>query len=123
MAPDPHLQLWCTPMGMHRWAQAQEVNPLLVRVFRAMRATDSEACSGAAFYASRDDLFLAVVDAHLKPVSADFRPGAPLRTQMRILGLAVAAEGLHQHRGIGAGIVMFGLVSDEEDADGAMPVR
>ncbi len=43
-------------------------------------------------FASRDDLFLAVVDAHLKPVSADFRPGAPLRTQMRILGLAVAAE-------------------------------
>lgn len=43
-------------------------------------------------FASRDELFLAVVDTHLKPIGADFRPGAPLRTQMRILGLAVAAE-------------------------------
>jgi hypothetical protein len=72
MAPDPHLQLWCTPMGMHRWAQAQEVNPLLVRVFRAMRATDSEACSGAAFYASRDDLLQRVRLAEWEQLVAFF---------------------------------------------------
>lgn len=43
-------------------------------------------------FASRDELFLAVIDRVLKPVGADFRPGAPLHEQMRILGLAVAAE-------------------------------
>jgi uncharacterized protein (TIGR02466 family) len=43
-------------MGVHHWAQAEAVNPLLVRVFQSMRATDPEAKAGAAFYASRDDL-------------------------------------------------------------------
>jgi uncharacterized protein (TIGR02466 family) len=56
MAPDPLLQLWCTPLGVHHFAQAQEVNPLLARVFQSMRATDPTARTGAAFYASRDDL-------------------------------------------------------------------
>ncbi len=56
MAPDPLRPLWCTPMGVHRFAQADEVNPLLVRVFRALRATDENAAADAAFYASRDDL-------------------------------------------------------------------
>jgi hypothetical protein len=58
MAPeaDPLLQVWSTPMGVRRWAQADAVNPLLVRVFQSMRATDPEANAGAAFYASRDDL-------------------------------------------------------------------
>lgn len=50
------LQLWSTPLGVHHFAQAHEVNPLLVRVFRTMRATDERADPGAAFYASRDDL-------------------------------------------------------------------
>lgn len=49
-------QLWSTPLGVHRFAQADDVNPLLVRVFQSMRATDPEAKAGAAFYASRDDL-------------------------------------------------------------------
>jgi uncharacterized protein (TIGR02466 family) len=53
---DPLLQVWSTPMGVHRWAQADDVNPLLVRVFQSMRTTDPEARAGAAFYASRDDL-------------------------------------------------------------------
>lgn len=56
MKPDPLLQLWSTPLGVHRFAQAHEINPLLVRVFRTMRATDADATAGAAFYASRDDL-------------------------------------------------------------------
>ncbi|MBP7705049.1 MAG: TetR/AcrR family transcriptional regulator [Caulobacter sp.] len=43
-------------------------------------------------FKNRDELFLAVIDRVLKPVSADFRPGASLRVQLRILGLAVAAE-------------------------------
>lgn len=50
------LPLWSTPLGVHHFAQAHEVNPLLVRVFRTMRATDERADPGAAFYASRDDL-------------------------------------------------------------------
>lgn len=56
MAPDPLRQLWCTPLGVHHHAQAQAVNPLLARVFLSMRATDPQAPSDAAFYASRDDL-------------------------------------------------------------------
>ncbi|MDP3925019.1 MAG: hypothetical protein Q8Q84_16850, partial [Hydrogenophaga sp.] len=56
MAPDPLMPLWSTPLGVHRFAQADDVNPLLVRVFRAMRAGDTSADPAAAFYASRDDL-------------------------------------------------------------------
>ena len=56
MAPDPLLPLWSTPLGVHRWAQADAVNPVLVRVFRTLRATDARADPDAAFYASGDDL-------------------------------------------------------------------
>lgn len=52
----PLLPLWPTPIGIHRYAQADSVNGLLVRVFQSMRATDPNARPGAAFYASRDDL-------------------------------------------------------------------
>jgi uncharacterized protein (TIGR02466 family) len=43
-------------MGVHRWDQADALNPLLVRIFQTMRATDPLAAPDAAFYASRDDL-------------------------------------------------------------------
>lgn len=56
MPPDPLLPLWSTPLGVHRCAQADEINPMLVRVFRALRAGDERADPAAAFYASRDDL-------------------------------------------------------------------
>ncbi len=42
-------------------------------------------------FKSREDLFLAVMDSQWTPIEADFRPGAPLKTQMRLLGEAVAA--------------------------------
>lgn len=48
-------QHWPVPLAVHRFAQAAEVNPVLVRVFNAMRATDPEAGNGS-FYASADDL-------------------------------------------------------------------
>lgn len=41
-------------------------------------------------FKSREDLFLAVMDSQWTPIEADFRPGAPLRVQLRILGEAVA---------------------------------
>lgn len=56
MTPTPLISCWSTPLGLHRFAQADEVNPLLVRVFQSMRATDPDARAGAPFYASRDDL-------------------------------------------------------------------
>ena len=56
MAPDPLLPLWSTPLGVHRFAQAADINPLLVRVFRTLRATDASADPAAAFYASCDAL-------------------------------------------------------------------
>ena len=42
-------------------------------------------------FESREDLFLAVMDSQWTPIEANFRPGAPLKTQLRILGEAVAA--------------------------------
>lgn len=51
-------QLWPTPMGVFQWPQAEAVNPLLVRVLGALRATD-QARTGVApgpFFASDDDL-------------------------------------------------------------------
>lgn len=55
--PDPLHQLWHTPFGVHRLHQADALNPVLVRVFQSMRATDPASANGPrAFYASRDDL-------------------------------------------------------------------
>jgi len=51
--------LWPTPLGVHRYAQAEALNPLLVRIFGALRATQGHArgeAPGAAFFASDDDL-------------------------------------------------------------------
>ena len=52
---------WPVPMASHQFARANEINPLLARVFQALRATDPKQDAGAAFYASADDL-LARVD-------------------------------------------------------------
>ncbi len=51
-------QLWATPMGVFQWSQAEAVNPLLVRVLGALRATDlaRSGCAPGAFFASDDDL-------------------------------------------------------------------
>ena len=48
-------QHWPVPLAVHHFAGAAEVNPVLSRVFSAMRATDPEAAGGS-FYASADDL-------------------------------------------------------------------
>jgi uncharacterized protein (TIGR02466 family) len=57
LAPDPLHPLWHTPIGVHRFADADAVNAVLVRVFGAMRAADSAKGSAEkAFYASTDDL-------------------------------------------------------------------
>jgi uncharacterized protein (TIGR02466 family) len=56
LPPDPLHTLWHTPLGVHRFAQAEAVNEVLVRVFQTMRATESEAPDARPFYASRDDL-------------------------------------------------------------------
>lgn len=51
--------LWPTPIGVHRWAEAEAVNPQLVRMFGALRqaqcAARGEVADGA-FFASDDDL-------------------------------------------------------------------
>jgi uncharacterized protein (TIGR02466 family) len=51
----PLQRLWPVPMGVHRFASAAQVNPILARVFNVMRVTDPAAQIGA-FYASADDL-------------------------------------------------------------------
>ena len=51
----PLQRHWPVPMGVHRFARAAEVNPILARVFNVMRLTDTAAQPGA-FYASADDL-------------------------------------------------------------------
>ena len=58
LAPGFH-GLWPTPLGVHRFDAAEAINPLLVRVFGALRATQSHArgeAPDAAFFASDDDL-------------------------------------------------------------------
>lgn len=57
LAPGFHT-LWPTPLGVHRLAGADELNALLVRVFSALRTTQSHARNEApgAFFASSDDL-------------------------------------------------------------------
>ena len=55
----PGLQrLWPTPIGLHQYAEAQALNPLLVRIFGALRATQLHARgqTPGAFFASDDDL-------------------------------------------------------------------
>ena len=57
--PPAGLQLlWPTPIGLHRHAEADTLNPLLVRIFGALRATQLHARGQApgAFFASDDDL-------------------------------------------------------------------
>jgi Putative 2OG-Fe(II) oxygenase len=54
-AADAFQRHWPVPMGVHRFDRAAEVNPVLARVFQALRATDTQAPSGG-FYASADDL-------------------------------------------------------------------
>ncbi|WP_119355521.1 putative 2OG-Fe(II) oxygenase [Azohydromonas sediminis] len=57
LAPGFHA-LWPTPLGVYRYAEADALNPLLVRVFGALRATQSHARgeTPGAFFASDDDL-------------------------------------------------------------------
>ena len=50
----PLLSLWATPLGVHRWARAQELNPLLARVLGSLRAVSQP--QPAPFFASDDDL-------------------------------------------------------------------
>jgi AcrR family transcriptional regulator len=64
------------------------------------RASLDEICARAGMtrgafhgnFKSRDELFLAIMESQGSAIEAEFRPGAPLREQMRILGLAVAAS-------------------------------
>ena len=96
--------LWPTPLGIHRCDQADAFNPLLVRVFSALRATQRHVRgeAEAAFFASDDDLlqriqlpewqaFVRFLVAALRDtVSAANRSAWPAQA----LGLQVAIEGL-----------------------------
>lgn len=52
---DTLQRYWPVPMAVHRFDRAAEVNPVLARVFAALRATDPSAQPGS-LYASADDL-------------------------------------------------------------------
>lgn len=59
MELDPGLHaLWPTPLGIHRFAQAGEVNPLIARVLGALRVSQQADRDQARqpFFASDDDL-------------------------------------------------------------------
>ena len=60
MAVDAPIQRhWPVPISLHRLEGAGEINPVLARVFQAMRVTDPAAGAPGAqggFYASADDL-------------------------------------------------------------------
>lgn len=51
------LQLWPTPLGVYHWAQANEHNPLLIKVLQSIRFSQTQGATGSgAFFASSDDL-------------------------------------------------------------------
>jgi hypothetical protein len=54
LAPGLHA-LWPTPIGVHRLPGAEDLNPLLVRVFGALRA-QQQGGDAQPFFASGDDL-------------------------------------------------------------------
>jgi uncharacterized protein (TIGR02466 family) len=58
LAPGFHA-LWPTPIGVHRWTEAEAVNPTLARMFAALRLAQASARgepADAPFFASDDDL-------------------------------------------------------------------
>jgi len=96
--------LWPTPLGVHRHADAAALNPLLARVFGAMRVTQLHERSQpqGAFFASDDDLlrrvqlpewesFLKFVVQSLRDTVAHANRGA---WPQRGLDLRIALEGL-----------------------------
>jgi hypothetical protein len=48
--------LWPTPVGSFRFEGAEDLNPLLVRMFGALRAVQAQQQNQAPFFASDDDL-------------------------------------------------------------------
>lgn len=107
LAPGCHA-LWPTPLGVHRYAHAEALNPLLVRVFGALRATQAHACGEAArpFFASEDDLlqrvrlpewqaFVGFVVAALRDTVTQANRGAwPAEAAAQGLNLQVAINGM-----------------------------
>lgn len=100
--------LWPTPLGIHRYPAAAALNPLLVRMFGALRATQS-AVRGeppGAFFASDDDLLQRVqlpewqglvryfVECLRDTVTQANRSAWPASTEGTGLTLQVAIEGL-----------------------------
>ncbi|MFM8769488.1 MAG: putative 2OG-Fe(II) oxygenase [Rubrivivax sp.] len=140
-APGFHT-LWPTPLGVHRYAQAPDLNPLLVRVFSALRMAQAQARSpsdgsspGAAFFASDDDLveriqlpewqgFLRFVVASLrdtvKAANAGVWPAQGLDLRIGLEGMwfqmsnAGAFHAVHSHGNCSWSGVYCVQVDDEE---------
>jgi len=109
MALEPGFHtLWPTPIGVHRLPDAGPLNPLLVRVFGALRATQAHARGAApgAFFASDDDLLARVklpewqgfvrfiVDSLRDTVTRANAPAWPPAWAARGVDLQVRIEGL-----------------------------
>lgn len=96
--------LWPTPLGVHRYAEAPALNPLLARIFGAMRATQLHARGQpqGAFFASDDDLLRRVQlpewDGFVKFLVQSLRDTATHANRgvwpQRGLDLRIAVEGL-----------------------------
>ena len=102
MTADGSLQRhWPVPLAVHRYPRAAEVNPLLARVFSAMRATDTVAPAGR-FYASGDDLLRRVqlpefhalvqfivqsIQTTAQQANAGLWPGGRQDLQLELMGL------------------------------------
>lgn len=105
MAIEPGFHsLWPTPLGVHRYAEASTLNPLLARIFGALRATQLHARGQpqGSFFASDDDLlrrvrlpewdgFVKFLIESLRDTSAHANRGA---WPQRGLDLQIALEGL-----------------------------
>lgn len=100
--------LWPTPIGLHRHPDAASLNPLLARVFGALRLAQSQARGAApgAFFASDDDLldrvrlpewegFVRFLVTGLRDTVTQANAGAwPAESRERGLDLRIALRGL-----------------------------
>jgi hypothetical protein len=95
-------QLWPTPVGVHRWADAPAVNPLLVRVLLALRATQRHARGEAdsPFFASDDDLPRRIhcLRGHAGLTQANRPPRNPVRFSPMVIALAALSALGRMHR-------------------------
>lgn len=108
-------QLWAIPLATAKFDQAADINPLLARMFQAMRATDAARDPEARFYSSRDDLleridlpefhallqFIAgALQKTVSGVNADVWPAGRMSLQLKLAGCWFQIQNGHAYHDV-----------------------